>query len=380
MVFINQSEKYVRTMCAILFSVFCFLYLYFFQADLMALTQHVLSEGQTTYDKTPGAIIVTCVLMLLQVFFSRAMQLTSVFYALTYVPSFISLMALTGIRANGGSYDFGAWGYALPISLLLCIACIPFSRKRYKNIMLHQIKTSTKVLVNVSFFLLMFLLTCSLSDSSTKLHKQLKAERLLMSEDYDNAIETVRSYDRPDNVLTAIGAYALSQKGLLADKLFTLPLAAGAESLLPARNSMTMFPSNRIFNYVGVCTKQDMSTSKYIDYVYRKNLGKKPFGDYYLCSLLMDKKLDKFVSCVTKYYNLKNPLPTHYREALLLYTHLRSNPKIIYQNSVMEADFQDFQSLEDKYKNTTERRNMLCDVYGNTYWFYYFYIKPGNGI
>ena len=94
----------------------------------------------------------------------------------------------------------------------------------------------------------------------------------------------------------------------------------------------------------------------------------------------MDKKLDKFVSSVTKYYNVKNPLPTHYREALLLYTHLRSNPKIIYRNSVMEADFQDFQSLEDKYKNTTERRNMLCDVYGNTYWFYYFYIKPGNGI
>ena len=111
-------------MCAILFSVFCFLYLYFFQADLMALTQHVLSEGQTTYDKTPGTIIVTCVLMLLQVFFSRAMQLTSVFYALTYVPSFISLMALTGIRANGGSYDFGAWGYALPISLLQSITVL----------------------------------------------------------------------------------------------------------------------------------------------------------------------------------------------------------------------------------------------------------------
>ena len=44
----------------------------------------------------------------------------------------------------------------------------------------------------------------------------------------------------------------------------------------------------------------------------------------------------------------------------------------------MEADFQDFQSLEDKYKNTTERRNMLCDVYGNTYWFYYFYINQAT--
>ena len=39
----------------------------------------------------------------------------------------------------------------------------------------------------------------------------------------------------------------------------------------------------------------------------------------------------------------------------------------------METDYQDFQDLENKYKNRTERINALRSVYGNTYWFYYNY-------
>ena len=39
----------------------------------------------------------------------------------------------------------------------------------------------------------------------------------------------------------------------------------------------------------------------------------------------------------------------------------------------MEADFQDFQDLKRKYSDQTECRNKLRDVYGTTYWYYYFY-------
>ena len=37
----------MRTLCAVLFITFTFTYLYFYQADVMMATQHLLSGGQT---------------------------------------------------------------------------------------------------------------------------------------------------------------------------------------------------------------------------------------------------------------------------------------------------------------------------------------------
>ena len=66
MVISNKNNKYVRTLCAILFCVFTLLYLYFYQADIMMFTQHVCSDGQTHYHRVVGALLVTFILMLIQ--------------------------------------------------------------------------------------------------------------------------------------------------------------------------------------------------------------------------------------------------------------------------------------------------------------------------
>ena len=66
-------------------------------------------------------------------------------------------------------------------------------------------------------------------------------------------------------------------------------------------------------------------------------------------------------------------MPKHYREALILYTHLRSNPKFVYCSNVMDTDFQDFQDLNRKYPRRMERMNIIRDIYGKTYWYYYLY-------
>ena len=49
----------MRVMCAILFLCFSFLYLYEYQADVLAVAQHVLSDGQTHYNRTIGAVLIT---------------------------------------------------------------------------------------------------------------------------------------------------------------------------------------------------------------------------------------------------------------------------------------------------------------------------------
>jgi len=102
----------------------------------------------------------------------------------------------------------------------------------------------------------------------------------------------------------------------------------------------------------------------------------RPATDYILCGYLLDKNLDGFVNEVRRRYNLSSPsLPKHYREALTLYTHLRSNPILVFHNEVMDADYADFQKLVRKYSNAEERESHVRDSYGGTYWFYYFYHK-----
>ena len=93
---------------------------------------------------------------------------------------------------------------------------------------------------------------------------------------------------------------------------------------------------------------------------------------------MLDKNLDAFVKNIGKYYKVNSKLPKHYREALTLYTHLRSNPILVYHSNVMDADYQDYQDMERNNPDKTLRKNDLHESYGNTYWYYYQYAPLHN--
>ena len=58
----KDNNWYVRTVCAILFFVFSLLYLYHYQAGLIAYTQHVCSGGQTQYNRVIGTVLMVGIL------------------------------------------------------------------------------------------------------------------------------------------------------------------------------------------------------------------------------------------------------------------------------------------------------------------------------
>ena len=62
----NSSTLSIRLMCAIVFCLFSFCFLYLFQSDILAAAQHALSNGLTSYKPLTGAIIITLVLQILQ--------------------------------------------------------------------------------------------------------------------------------------------------------------------------------------------------------------------------------------------------------------------------------------------------------------------------
>ena len=55
----TSKEKYTQIACIVAFCVFSFVYLYFYQQDVLAAAQHVLSGGKTHYDRTVGAVLIT---------------------------------------------------------------------------------------------------------------------------------------------------------------------------------------------------------------------------------------------------------------------------------------------------------------------------------
>jgi len=122
-----------------------------------------------------------------------------------------------------------------------------------------------------------------------------------------------------------------------------------------------------------------MLPARYLKAIARRDAtASRKVGDYELCGLLIDRQLDQFVRLLPKYYTVSDQqemdcLPRHYREALILYAHLRKTPQIVYHNSVMDEDFNNLQELEDKYPDKRERKGKVEEQYRGTYWYYYEY-------
>ena len=116
----NNSTTGIRLMCAIVFVIFSLAWLFFFQADILAMTQHVLSGGLTHYNRTLGALIITFVLLLVQTGVYKLTNLRRQAYALTYVPSMLMLALISDVEPmGGGTISFASsWWVALLLLLL----------------------------------------------------------------------------------------------------------------------------------------------------------------------------------------------------------------------------------------------------------------------
>ena len=91
---------------------------------------------------------------------------------------------------------------------------------------------------------------------------------------------------------------------------------------------------------------------------------------------LLDKDIDAFAREVSRYYPINSDsLPRHYREALVLYNHRRSNPVITYKDAVLDVDYNDLQKLEASCQNDTERKGKVMESYANSYWYFFDYVS-----
>lgn len=380
----NSSTVAIRLMCAIVFLSFSFVWLYCFQADVLAAAQHVLSKGLTTYKPFVGAILITLVLQSLQLIVYALTRLRKRSHALTYLPSMLALAVITDVDSDvDGQYTLGPLWWILPIVIALWLLLVFVAR------MLQSVEPdaepkglfSRAMWINMLTMALLIIIVVALSNSNAVFHYRMRAEARLLSGDYEGALQMGAKSLESDADLQMIRMYALSRTGELGERLFAYPVSGHSEAMLPVegKSKFVMYPSDSLYKFLGARPKGEMTTARYLELMQRRDSTvDHRIADYELCGLLIDKRIDDFVCQLRRYYSEGDTLdidrlPRHYREAMTLYTHLRSRPVVVYYNSVMDEDWKNLQELEAQYPDLTERKGRVEEQYHDTYWYYYEY-------
>ena len=371
----KDSTGVIIGTCAIVFCLFAFLYIYCYQTPTLSYEQHVLSGGVTFYHPLVSAIIITVVAMMVQIITFTITRLQGASHALTYFPSMCLLAFLTCGQPDGnGGLTASGWIYVLPIALILYPLLIKVIKQwiSYPS-MPERFLFSRTLLANLVMMIAFMLLVVRIGNGDHLFHRQVWAEKLLIDKRYkelaregrgssqiyrqtgitlfDKNIDNV-VHPSTDSTLTLLRVIAMDKLGILADSLFTQPVVANTASLMQLENIHPyLFP--------------------------KQFLSRRKSTDYRLCSLLAGRELDKFAKLVSKHYNVNDSLahdsiPRHYREALVLYQHQRSNPVTAYKDPVLETDYNDMKAQIKQCSSVKEKKFALWNNYRNTYWYYYF--------
>lgn len=380
----NNSTVSIRLMCAIVFLIFSFCYLYFFQADILAVAQHVLSKGITHYNRLVGALLITLVLFLLQLLVYAFLRLRKRSHALTYVPSMLLLAMITNVSSDiDRHFSMGVWWWVFPLVIIVWLLLSLLARAlRDVEPEVEPVGIFSRAMwINMLVMCSLIIIVAFVANTNAVFHYRMRAESALLRADYQHALNEGKMSLETDIDLQMIRMYALSRTGEMAERLFEYPVAGNSSTMLPVegKSHFSMYPLDSLYKYLGARPKGEMTTVRYLELMQRRDtINDKRIADYLLCGLLLDKRIDDFVCALRQHYGECDTLdidhlPKHYREAMTLYTHLRSKPIIVYHNSVMDEDWKNLQELEAKYPDPTERKGKVEEHYRGTYWYYFEY-------
>ena len=367
----------MRLLCTVLFLSFTFVYLYFYQADILAVAQHVISNGTTHYNRTIGAVIITVTLWLIQLAIFSYSQLRRRTYVLTFVPSLLLLGILTDVspQIDHESY-LGNWLWLFPL-LMACYAGVLWVVRHFEPVetTVNSVGLfSRTVWINLLQLQLLFFMVCCIGCNDKVFHYRMRVENDMISRNYRHATQVGADALATDSSLTMLRIWALSEQNQLGERLFEYPLTGGSDAMLPNGRTvkLMMAPEAKLYKHLGVVFRQKMSPMKYLLKLHERHYATRAAHDWLLCAYLLDGNIDGFARNIKRFYNIADSLPKHYREALILYRHLHEHPLFLYRSSVMDADYDDYMDIIHKSHTMAERRYQLRQNYGKTYWFYYF--------
>ena len=180
--------------CAIVFCIFTFAYLFFYQADLLTMEQHVLSDGLTKYNRTIGAVIITAILLLLQQGVDAATKRTIKMPALTYFPPAMLLAMLTDISPSiDHGYSIGKWAWLAPL-LLTAWGGAAYVSARHKDSDSPKQKTIVQTIwENILAMSALYIFIGATANTDRVFHERMKMEVMVAEGKYKDALNVKTS-------------------------------------------------------------------------------------------------------------------------------------------------------------------------------------------
>jgi len=337
-----------RVMCALVFIAFSFLWLFMFQADVLAVAQHVLSQGQTHYDRTVGAVVITLVLWLLQMGVYAVTRLGRRTHALTYLPSMLILTVLSDISPDIDlHFSIGAWVWIGPLVLVLWGVAVWFAR----NVLPYEKDDnqtigifSRRIWLNLLQMVAMMLVVALVGNSNAVFHFTAHAETSLLKGDVDEVLRVGERSHETDEHLTMLRMQALGRKGELGERLFEYPIVGSSADMLPLKDSrsrLRLLPIDSIWKAFGARPVYRLTTAQYLHALSVDSVSHPMWADYMLCGQLIDRNLEAFVKTLPNYYPDSVALPRYYREALELHAALPADTVVPEQRTYRYYYYQD---------------------------------------
>ena len=419
---LSTSDKIIRHTCSVFFLCFCFGYLYFMQGELLAEAQYVFSHGITHYSILIGAIIITLVLWLMQWLIARFVSFPTRCFTLTYLPSFLVLAVLTGLsRQRVAEASFTPWHWLAPLILLLWVLFVyVMNRLTTSRGTGHKVSTADRNEQGIGrdlwpnyFIFLAMMLICGITNPADDVwHYELKAERLILEQRYEEAAQVGIEGEANSPRLNSLRHYALVRQdpSRLPDDIFLYPQPYGLEGLLQLSDTSrrlerltatditawlgahavdTRMPLDR-FLQLGLRLEQaHLDSLLAVDSLYLANASDsirhqhagavgtlrrhvRATADYRLCALLLKKDLPQFLAEIPEYYpqvadtldEVRASLPRAYRQALAIIRPEWTDSTTLHQ-------YYSYAAMLDTLTTPRSRRNLTRYELGRNYWWYF---------
>lgn len=373
----QRTARGIITVCGLLFVAFSFCYLYYFQADLLALAQHVYSDGRTVYHPILSSILLTGLFTIVGVLLTHYVRLPIRALALAWTPSFLLLGCISDISfPHIFPHSDGAPWWMFAVLFVIWLVAFYFASANTDTKNTNGYSTTFEY-PNFLIFALNMILVPLLGNTDTRTHLELKWEREIANGDLEQVLHwNHAARGEMPRVLYPMQAYALSVRGVIGDSLFCYPTISSSQRLLPnLADTLLPMSIDTIFrNHLGVFpSESDYSASKFLCDATRDTLAREPIMDYVLSAMLLDCDLKKYADYLPEVHTVNDSLPQHFHEAIILVA--REYPELTdYKptDSLRNCLNEYIEAIRDSSVLAPEIADSVRDVYRNSYWRYYY--------
>ena len=373
----QRTARILTVACGLLFSVFCFLYLYVFQQDLLEAFHYSLAEGKTRFSPLGTALWTTGILMLVRWLVNRLLHLQGGVRELAYFPSCLLLGVFTsvGSAVYQGKAIETVWMWLLPLLLVLFFGVAYVARKFWDAYFGRTFDEWWTVNTNLLILLLLCVMTVSVGNTDIHFHHELAVEASLKQGDYARAREIGKKMVHPSRSLTALRMYTLSKDKAMGEALFQYPQLYGAEGLLLDGESGNRFrlTSDSLYVYLGSAPQAGEKAVDYFGRICRDEVGSHVALDYYLSALLLERRLEKFTAEFEALYEAGDSIPRYYEEALFLHDKLHPSKTRKVESEELEQKWKAYEERQLELAGTVGEGNHMRRKFGDTFWCYYQY-------